>query len=45
MYELNLVVTPHQFETNTAAGCVSLALIAVLIMGYLFYSTVKRENF
>lgn len=39
-----LVVTPHQFETNTASGCVSLALIALVIFGYIFYSIVKERS-
>jgi len=39
-----LVVTPHQFETNTASGCVSLALITLVIFGYIFYSIVKERS-
>ena len=44
MNAIILVVAPHQFGTDTTSGCVSLALIAVLILGYIFYSVVKHEN-
>jgi hypothetical protein len=44
MYDIILVVTPHQFETNTTAGCVSLALIALVIIGYILYASVTQEN-
>jgi hypothetical protein len=44
MYDIILVVAPHQFATDTTSGCVSLALIALVIFGYLLYAVVKHEN-
>jgi hypothetical protein len=45
MNSIILVVIPHQLEMNTTAGCVSLTLIMLVIVGYYLYSIVKHDNF
>jgi K+-transporting ATPase KdpF subunit len=40
-----LLVTSKSFETNLSSGYVIGAIIALFILGYLFYSLIKPEKF